>query len=359
MQQKGIAPGQSAPFVIDDLRYSYTLNGVESNRLQSVTDMMTTTNLNGALGDFKDGTNAAGTPDYVYDNNGNIVVDLNKSAQSLNNGTAGTPGIHYNFLDKPDQIRIVGKGTILIVYDADGNKLQRAYVPDAGGSGTVTTYIGQYVYQETATLTTGALPPFSGTSPHLAYMNFELGRIRAMTTTSTNNGYDGLSENGNLVLPAAPSGGYSSGAWDYFIMDYQKNVRMILTEETHSATNECTMETTNNRPAAEDPVFGQTGSANEVETTRTSTPSAWTGNTSASVSQLGNLFGHTLGPNSLQKVMGGDMVTASVSYYYAANSTSSNPNIVTNLLANADLLDQQWPGNRGHAHGWCGGQCYQ
>lgn len=225
MLQKGIIPGQSAPLIIDDLRYTYNSY---SNRLQSVADAMTATTLNGLAGDFKKG-NTTGNPDYVYDNNGNVVIDLNKNAQSLNNGAANTPGIHYNFLDKPDQIRIVGKGTILIVYDADGEKLQRAFVPEAGGTGTVTTYINQYVYQETATLTTSALPPFSGSGQHLAYINFEEGRIRAMTPTASNNGYDGLSENGNLVLPGAPGGGFSSGAWDYFIRDYQQNVRMILT----------------------------------------------------------------------------------------------------------------------------------
>lgn len=331
MLQKGVMPGQSSPLVTDDLRYTYKAN---SNKLDYVTDQMTMTSLNGNFGDFKDGANAGGTSDYVYDNNGNVVVDLNKNSQSLNNGAAGTPGIHYNYLDKPDQIRIVGKGTILIVYSADGEKLQRAFIPETGGSSTIATYIGAYNYQETSTtLTTSSLPPFTGTTPHLAYMNFEEGRIRAMTTTATNNGYDGVNENGNIVLPAAPAGGYSSGAWDYFITDYQENVRMILTEETHSATNICTMETTSNRPAAEDPVFGQTGGGNEVEATRIIKPSAWTGNTSASVSHLGVLSGHTLGPNSLQKVMAGDQVTASVNYYYPATETSSNPNIVTNLLS--------------------------
>jgi RHS repeat-associated protein len=344
MLQKGVVPGQSAPLTIDDLRYAYNSY---SNKLSSVTDMMTSTNFNGISGDFVDGTNAAGTPDYVYDNNGNVVMDLNRNLQSLNNGAAGTAGVHYNYLDKPDQIRIPGKGTVLIVYDAEGQKLQRAFVPDAGGSGLVTTYINQFVYQETATLTTSSLPPFSGASPHLAYINFEEGRIRAMKDTATNNGYDGMSESGNLTLPTAPGGGYNSGAWDYFILDYQQNVRMILTEETHSATNECTMELTNNRPAAEDPVFGQTGSANEVETTRQPTPAAWTGNTSASVSELGNLAGHTLGPNSLQKVMAGDMITASVLSYYAGTSTSSNPNIVTNLLANLTSLIGNGPAAAG------------
>jgi RHS repeat-associated protein len=336
MLQKGVMPGQSAPLVVDDLRYTYKPN---SNKLDSVTDQMILTSLNGNFGDFKDGTNAANTSDYVYDNDGNVVIDLNKNSQSLNNGAAGTPGIHYNYLDKPDQIRIVGKGTILIVYSAGGEKLQRVFIPETGGSSVITTYIGAYTYQETSTsVTTASLPPFSGTTPHLTYMNFEEGRVRAMTTTSTTNGYDGVNENGNIVLPAAPSGGYSSGAWDYFIMDYQQNVRMILTEETHSATNMCTMESTNNRPAAEDPVFGQTGAGNEVEATRMAHPPAWTGNTSGSVCHLGRLSGHTLGPNSLQKVMAGDMVTASVSYYYPSSSPSTNPDIITNLLTSLSSL---------------------
>jgi RHS repeat-associated protein len=324
MLQKGVMPGTTSPFTIDDLRYTYN---TYSNRLKSVTDSMTTTSLNGQFGDFIDGANVAGSADYVYDANGNIVVDLNKNLQSLNNGAPGTNGVHYNFLDKPDQIRIVGKGTILIVYDADGRKLQRAFVPDAGGSGTVTTYINQYIFQETATLTTSSPAPFSGTGVHLAYMNFEEGRIRAMTTTSTSNGYDALSENGNLTLP----GTNISGAIDYFITDYQQNVRMILTEETHSATNTCTEEPS--RASAEDPVFGQTGAGNEVEVTRYAKPSGWTNNSSSYVSQTGTLSGHFIGPNTLQKVMAGDLVSANVQYYYVnPNFTASNPNIISTLL---------------------------
>jgi len=327
MLQKGVIPGTATPITLDDLQYTYNSF---SNRLQRVTDNMTTTTVNGQSGDFKDGANAAGTPDYVYDANGNVVVDLNKNAQSLNNGAAGANGVHYNFLDKPDQIRIVGKGTIDIVYKANGEKIQRAFIPESGGASTITSYMGQYVYEETGNLTTATQPPFWGTSSHLAYINFEQGRIRAVTTTSTNNGYDALSESGNITLP----GTNMTGAWDYFIMDYQQNVRMVLTEETHSALNDCTMELTNSRPAAEDPVFGQTGAGNEVEVTRITTPTAWTGNTSASVSHLGNLSGHNIGPNTLQKVMAGDKVSAIADYYYASATGGSNPNIVTNVLAN-------------------------
>jgi hypothetical protein len=240
-----------------------------------------------------------------------------------------------NSLDKADQIRIVGKGTIEIVYDADGEKLQRAFIPETSGTSTITTYINQFVYQETATLTLSSLPPFSGTGAYLAYMNFEEGRLRAMTPYSSNDGYDALTENGNLILPSA-SPGYTSGAWDYFIMDYQQNVRMILTEETHVAFNECTMET--NRETIEDPIFGQAAPNSEVENTRTNTPSGWTNNTTASVSMLGNIAGHNLGPNTLQKVMAGDKISTTVQYYYQNVTSSTNPNIVANILNNLTAL---------------------
>ena len=331
MLQKGVLPGTPTPLTIDDLRYTYADNSY-SNKLQSVTDQMTMTTVNGQFGDFKDGTNAAGTPDYVYDANGNLVVDLNKNIQSLNNGAAGANGISYNFLDKPDQIRLVGKGTIKIVYSADGEKLQRVFIPEAAGAvSTITTYINEFVYQSRAALTLSSLPPFStaGAVDTLSFINFEDGRIRVMTPTSQGNGLDGLTESGNITLPNS-----QMGAWDYFIMDYQKNVRMILTEETHSTVNTCTMETWGNRPAAEDAVFGQSGPGNEVETTRYPTPPGWQSvDTSSFVSRLGNIAGANLGPNTLQRVMAGDQVTASVQYYYQGAVTNSNPNIVPNILS--------------------------
>ncbi len=79
MLQKGVMPGTAAPITIDELSYTYASY---SNKLQSVTDQMLTTNVNGLSGDFKDGGNGA-APDYVYDNNGNVVIDLNKNAKEL------------------------------------------------------------------------------------------------------------------------------------------------------------------------------------------------------------------------------------------------------------------------------------
>lgn len=310
MLQKGVLPGNSAPITVDDLRYSYASY---SNKLQSVTDLMTATTSNGLFSDFKDGSNGS-NPDYVYDNNGNVVIDLNKNAKDLNN-VSGANGIRYNFLDKPDQIRIAGKGTISIVYSGTGEKLQRIYTPETG-TATTTTYVNQFIYQASGT-----------NADALAYMNFEDGRIRVITPTAQNNGYDLLTVDGNMDLPNS-----KKGVYDYFIMDYQQNVRMILTEETHVAASTATMETS--RSSVEEAIFGQTGASNEVATTRYAKPSGWTGNTSSSVSRLGNIAAKNIGPNTLQKVMAGDIINANVQYYYNQSASGNNSSFITNVLQN-------------------------
>ncbi|MCC6286666.1 MAG: hypothetical protein IT249_02165, partial [Chitinophagaceae bacterium] len=325
MMQYGVMPGTATPLVIDNLFYRYNSY---SNKLQRVDDLMSTTAQNGKFGDFKDGANGTnGTNDYVYDNNGNIVVDLNKNLQSANGGAAGSNGVIYNYLDKPEIIRIVGKGTIKIVYSADGEKLQRVFIPEAGGTSTITTYINEFTYQETSTtLTASSLPPFAGTGLALTSINFEEGRIRVITPVLNSNGSDMLVINGNITLPNT-----KHGAFDYYIRDYQENVRMILTEETVTGYSTATMETA--RASVETLVFGQPGAANEVTTTRDVKPAGWTNNTSASVSKLGNLAGKTIGPNTLQKVMAGDRISAQVSYYYAGAAGNSNTGMVSNVLA--------------------------
>lgn len=321
MLQKGVVPGTTAPIDVDNLSYTYALY---SNKLQSVTDRMTLTNVNGTLGDFKDGSNGT-SPDYVYDDNGNLVIDLNKNAKDLEN-VVGANGISYNYLDKPEKIRIAGKGTIRIVYSASGEKLQRAFIPESGDTATITTYINQFAYQDKVAITTTAQPPFAATTANLSYVNFEEGRLRIIQPVAQDNGLDGLQIAGNISLPNG-----KTGVFDYFIKDYQENTRMVLTEEIHSAYNTSTMET--NRAAAEAPVFGQTGAANEVESTRYPAPSDWQDATiGSSVSRLGNIAGHNIGPNTLQKVMAGDQVSATAQYYYRTATGGSNPNFVSTFL---------------------------
>jgi RHS repeat-associated protein len=317
MLQKGVIPGTATPIDIDNLTYTYASY---SNKLQSVTDQMTSTTVNGQFGDLKDGTNTS-TPDYVYDNNGNLVIDLNKNAKDLA-GVVGANGIKYNFLDKPEQIRIAGKGTIQIVYSADGEKLQRKFTSETVDVARTTTYINQFIYEESTTISGTVITPFA-----LSTINFEEGRIRVITATSqNNNNLDILTIDGNMDLPNS-----KRGAYDFYIIDYLQNVRMILTEETHYAKNTATMETT--RSVLEESIFGQTGVNNEVATTRFPKPSGWTGNTSISVSRLGTNSGRNIGPNALQKVMAGDKVTANVQYYYSAAPGGNNTSFAATMLS--------------------------
>ena len=316
MLQKGILPGGTAPVTVDNLTYTYTLT---SNKLAKVTDNGTAGSANGMMGDFKDGIN--GGDDYAYDNNGNLIIDLNKNATGVTGGVStpiGTSGITYNFMDKPELIRIPGKGTIQIIYDADGNKLQRKFTPETGTAKT-TTYINEFVYQDDS----------------LSFINFEEGRIRVLTPVSTNNGYDGLAIDGNMDLPNS-----KRGAYDYFIRDYQQNVRMVLTEETHYGINDCTMESA--RASNEEPYFGQAGANNEVAQTRTAistipgqtTGGGWHSNISSSVSKLGALT-HKVGPNVLLKVMAGDQINATASYYYQNPVTNGTGNNLTTSIVTA------------------------
>ena len=316
MLHKGVVPGTVAPITVDNLSYTYS---AYSNKLLSVTDNMTSTSVNGLFGDFKDGTNGA-TPDYVYDANGNLVIDLNKNAKDLAN-VVGANGIKYNFLDKPEEIRIAGKGTIKITYSASGEKLQRKFISETGDITKITTYINQYIYEESTTIAGAVISPFA-----LGSINFEEGRIRIITPTAQGNGLDALTVDGNMNLP-----GGKRGAYDYFVMDYQQNVRMILTEEIHSASNTATMETS--RATVEESIFGQVGGANEVATTRYATSStSWAGNTTAQVSRTGTLSGHNIGPNTLQKVMSGDIVNATVQYYHQGAAGGNSNTMVNTVL---------------------------
>ena len=92
------------------------------------------------------------------------------------------------------------------------------------------------------------------------------------------------------------------GAYDFFIRDYQQNVRMILTEETHTGFNTCTMERT--RAGSEEPIFGQEGNNNEVSQTRSLKPDGWASNASTSVSKL-SASGKKAGPKCIIKSNGG------------------------------------------------------
>nr|WP_299484900.1 DUF6443 domain-containing protein [uncultured Allomuricauda sp.] len=114
---------------MDNLTYTYANGG---NTLTNVAD----NNASDSYG-FVD-VNGSGT-EYVYDDNGNMTMDLNKGIPA--------DGITYNHLNLPTSVTLPG-GTISYIYDAAGMKLKKT----AGSS--VTEYAGNYVYSGNTTATT-------------------------------------------------------------------------------------------------------------------------------------------------------------------------------------------------------------
>ena len=164
---------------IDDIGYSYKKDGL-SNQLLAATEDASIGSTNHNLGDFTDGNTTA--DDYDYDPNGNLRYDNNKKISSIT----------YNYLNLPVTITVDGKGEIVYVYDAGGNKLQKT-VKETGKAEKRTSYVNGFVYED----------------DRLQYFNHEQGRTRVKQDGS----------NPPLFL------------FDYFINDHLGNVRMVLTEE--------------------------------------------------------------------------------------------------------------------------------
>ncbi|MEI6584018.1 MAG: RHS repeat-associated core domain-containing protein [Chitinophagia bacterium] len=177
--------------------------------------------------------------------------------------------------------------------------------------------------------------------------------MRVIQPIAESNGLDAIQIAGSLALP-----NNKQGVFDYFIRDFQSNVRMILTDENHFSSGTATME--QERASREEPYFGQPNGANELAQTRFPvnqipgqlSGSGWQNSGIGNyVSKLGNLAAGKVGPNSLLKVMAGDEISASTQYYFKtdlSNTGSSNitENIVSSLLAaltggGASILSQK------------------
>lgn len=309
MKHMGIVPGVTGGIPVDDLGYNYgNPTNTNVNVLTRVDEHASFTG-NGQLNDFKDGSNASGSNDYNYDNNGNLVQDLNKGITD-----GGTGGISYNFLNKPVQISIPGKLTIQYIYDASGVKLSKVVTDMSVTPNTTTTtnYDNEFVYQNNA----------------LQYVLHDEGRLNLINPISTPQKRLDAGTHGANVLPG------TQGTFEYFVKDHLSNVRMVLTEETQQENYMATMETSSasdpNLAIDEEKLFGKvdpsTGNPtpdNEVILTRGYTPSTWTGNTSQQVCDLtaaGN--SQTIGPNMLLQVSAGDTITTGVNYFYYTNDAT-------------------------------------
>ena len=160
----------------------------------------------------------------------------------------------------------------------------------------------------------------------MSFLLLEKGRIGVIQPKTLNNGHDTYGLSGTLSLPDG-----KQGVYDYFVTDHQQNVRMILSEEVQYASNTATMESS--RSSQEEPVFGRSGSGNELAASRYATPSGWqNASVGAQVSRLGSLSGNMVGPNTLQKVMAGDQMSATVQYFFQSAPGNSTP--LTTMLLN-------------------------
>lgn len=175
---------QGSKVTIDNLSFSYSLNNKESNRLIGVNDS------GNSIG-FKDA--AAGvTEEYIYDKNGNLTFDHNKSI-SL---------VEYNILDLPKTVEFTRPGgsidKVEYVYDALGTKLKKT-IKINGVSVWVTDYVGGLQYD----------------NGKLSFFATPKGRV-----TVSNNEYD----------------------YEYFLKDYVNNVRVVYGSFKETKTYRATME---------------------------------------------------------------------------------------------------------------------
>ncbi|WP_166648194.1 DUF6443 domain-containing protein [Hymenobacter sp. UV11] len=120
------SPNQFVYGPIDQLRYNYGSAG--GNQLRSVADQA---GYSTATNDFEDVINTG--DEYVYDDNGNLITDLNKG---LN--------VTYNEIDLPNSIGVGRFQTISFTYSATGEKL--SYSVNQNGAVTTETYVNGFVY---------------------------------------------------------------------------------------------------------------------------------------------------------------------------------------------------------------------
>jgi RHS repeat-associated protein len=282
---------------IDILQYQYFPN---TNKLRIVTDGNVDTQTK--LGDFHDGTNTAGTDDYGYDKNGNLVTDKNKyidGATDINLTTGGA--ITYNHLNLPVSITVAGKGSIQYTYDANGNKLQKITTDNTVTPAKITTTLYLFGTYE---------------NDVLQFLPQEEGRIRFVKTNNTC----------TTPLP-------DRFVYDYFIKDHLGNVRVVLTEEQQSdCFPPASMETA--QSTTEEALYSNINSTRFARSSIAGYPSTDTyTNPNDYVAKI-NGGGNKIGPAKVLKVMAGDKFNVRVSSWYktygATPGTPVNP--LTDLL---------------------------
>lgn len=278
MAQRGLKGGAAKD--IDHLIYSYLPN---SNKLKGIVDVRN--DAASQLGDFRE-INGSSDNDYAYDKNGNLLQDLNKGIPSN--------GITYNHLDLPEEINIQGKGIIKYKYDATGKKLQKIVIDKSVSPERliVTDYQSGLTYQNDS----------------LFHLIHDEGRVRITYKTGQPPAYN----------------------YDYFLMDHQGNIRMVLTEERNLNSYLASMET--NNAEKENVLFSN------IEETRTPKPVGYPQSQSDQnkfVAKLsGKKDGKKIGPSLVLKVMAGDTIAVKANAFYK----STGPEQSKQITPAADLI---------------------
>jgi RHS repeat-associated protein len=213
LQQNGVITGNSTYGLIDNISYVY-----QGNRLSTVEDAVST--LTSYTNDFENGPNAKGSADYVYDPNGNLIVDDNKRISSIT----------YNVLNLPEQITQTNGKKTIFTYDASGNKLRKQEYN--GATLTLTNdYLGSTQYLngtvDAAFTAEGRVYylSVSGTYRYDYFMKDQVGNIR-LTYTSNAGVVQILQRDeyypfGNTFDSNVGSGG--ANTYKFNGMDYQEN----------------------------------------------------------------------------------------------------------------------------------------
>lgn len=211
---------------IDDLTLYY-----KGNQLKQVTDAAKKRDplYNGAF-NFVDG--ADDMQEYEYDDNGNLIKDLNK----------GISKIEYNILNLPDKITVNDSCHIGYGYSADGIRRHKEYYTDRKQSiiplpdtGFETQDKSPQSSLPTTTGTNGILPP--GGSGGIEIPDFEVGDMVPVNT----NGYTSIDYCGNVLYETGiqkkilTSEGYitlskDSICYHYYLKDHQGNNRVVVNQ---------------------------------------------------------------------------------------------------------------------------------
>ncbi|KEO71621.1 DUF6443 domain-containing protein [Anditalea andensis] len=263
--------------LIDNLTYTYA----KGNQLSKVTDV------SGMDSGFKDGVNLE--EEYVYDANGNMVLDRNK----------GITSITYNHLNLPAKVTFTASKFIEYTYDASGSKLSQKTVD--GGTTKITDYVGGFVYEDN----------------RLQFLQHEEGRV---------------------VASRNDAGAFQHFEYQYYLKDHLGNVRATFKTEANVDRYMANFESASG--AYENNYFSRYGEVTRINADIFNK----TAGTSNSYSiRLTGAANQKYGLAKSLAVKPGDKVEAEVYVKYLDPSTKGSPGtafaqLVSNLAHNASTV---------------------